>query len=192
MLLGDDDVLGPDVIHSFYEAIDVIKSEQISVLRFASVAINDIGDQTSPVYEHPQLELATDAYYKNFKNEGRSSLSEYIFKREAYQNKGFRDYPLGWFSDDMAWLEFSDYGDIFSINKARILVRTSQYSITGQDHNFNEKYKAAYLFFCDIIGHRPRQFNANQRKDFVLQIERMMFKLKLMSWSGYFIIATFG
>ncbi len=191
MLLGDDDVLGSKVVEDFYQAIEAIANANISVVKYASVAINSDGDQISDIYKHPQIELATDAYFKNFKNESRSSLSEYIFKREAYQTYGFENYPLGWYTDDMAWLEFSNFGHIYTINSAIVSIRTSEQSITGRSENFRKKYKSAYFFFRDIIRYKPKQFTEVQRGEFIRYFELMVFKLNFLTFSNYFLIACF-
>lgn len=191
MLLGDDDVLGSNVVEDFYKVIDEVINMSISVIRFASEIIDAKSLKKSEIYKHPQLELAADAYYRNFKNETRSSLSEYIFKREVYNVYGFRNYPLGWYADDMAWLEFSNFGNIYTINNAIVYIRTSGYSITGKSENYLEKYRSAYLFFKDIICYKPKRFNTIQREEFIRYFELMVFKLNLLTFSNYIIIARF-
>lgn len=191
MLLGDDDILGANVVEEFYNAIETITKANISVVRYASVAINAESDQISGIYKHPQMELATDAYFKNFKNESRSSLSEYIFKREAYETYRFKDYPLGWYADDMAWLEFSDFGTIFTINSVVVSIRTSVHSTTGKSDNYLEKYRSAYFFFRDLIRYKPTRFTVDQRAEFMRYFELMVFKLNFLTCSNYFLIASF-
>jgi len=191
MILGDDDVLGPHVISSFYDNLNEINVSGISVVRFASCVIDADGVKISKVYAHPTLEPATEAYYKNFKNEGRSSLSEYIFSREAYITHGFKNYPLAWYSDTMAWLEFSNFGMIYSINTSVVYVRTSPYSITGTSDNYLLKYQSGYQFFKDVLSFKPRRFTNTQRYDFILTLQGLIFKLNLLDVSHWFLVVGY-
>lgn len=151
MILGDDDVLSNNLVEAFYSNLNEISKYEIPVVRFrTSIKLND---SLSPQYQtvHPKLESISDFYYRKFKGSTRSSLSEYIFKREVYVKNKFKDYPVAWYSDDRAWLDFSENKPIFSINEAEIVIRISDESISGKTNNKVQKDLARLLFFSDLV-----------------------------------------
>lgn len=170
-ILGDDDVVNPNFVSAFYDNIEDIKSKNIDVVRFASRYIDK---NNKPLKEysdffHPKIELATDSFFRNFKGNSRSSLSEHIFKREIYEKCSFFEYPLAWYSDDRAWLDFSNFKNIYTINDAIVSVRVSDVSITGQNSNHILKNKARYLFFKYLINEKLSHFNRNQKIELLLE-----------------------
>jgi GT2 family glycosyltransferase len=150
MILGDDDVLGEDVVDEFYNNLPEIEQVGINVVRFATQVIDGEGQVTSCIYEHPKLEKATDAFWRKFTGKTRSSLSEYLFKRSLFLKFGFREYPLAWHSDDMAWLEFSNGKPIWTINGSKASVRTSTINISGKNDNVVFKDIASIQFLRDL------------------------------------------
>jgi len=146
MVLGDDDVLGSNVISKFYENLNEIKELNIQVVKFSSIVVDSLGKSTSPVFVHPTIELPIDSYLKKIMHQTRSSLSEYIFTRKAYEKYKFYDYPLAWHSDDRAWIEFSDNKPLYSINDSIIFIRLSRESITGNTDNLYIKNQSTIEF----------------------------------------------
>jgi hypothetical protein len=96
-------------------------------------------------------------------------MSEHIFSRTVLQKKRFHEYPLGYFSDDYAWLEFSDFNTIFTINEAIVSVRISSESISGKQDNSEQKYKAKELFFRDLICNELEHFRKRQQEGLLLE-----------------------
>ena len=152
MILGDDDVLGENVVEEFYKNLPAVGKAGINVARFATQVIDEAGNSISGIYEHPELEKAADSFLRKFKGKTRSSLSEYVFSRDSYLKFGFRDYPLAWHSDDMAWLEFADGNPILSINMALAFIRVSTVSISGKEDNLEQKTKAMFMFYEAIVN----------------------------------------
>ena len=114
MILGDDDVLDDNCVASFYANEVEIKENKSNVIRYACKVINAPGNVFLGPYFHPKLELASDFYCRKVKNLTRSSLSEYIFKKEVFNQYKFVNYPLAWHSDDKAWLDFSENKPIYT------------------------------------------------------------------------------
>jgi len=148
MILGDDDVLAKNVIEEFYKTIN--KIHDCNVIRFASQVINK--DFISDTFYHPMYENAVDFILRKIKNETRSSLSEYIFKRNVYNKYKFVDFPLAWYSDDRAWIEFSENKKIYTINNAIVSIRISNQSISGKKDNIALKNKAQELFLNYLLN----------------------------------------
>lgn len=154
MVLGDDDVLDSKVVEEFYNNINTVNTAQIKVIRFASQLIDEIDNITSKVYFNPQFEKAATSYIRTLEGNGRSTLSEHVFTRSTYEKHGFKNFPVAFGSDNVAWLEFPDMGNIFSINTAVVSVRISKEHLSSRDDN-GLRYKkrlGIYLFNRYIIA----------------------------------------
>ena len=150
MILGDDDVLGENVVEAFYENLPKINQEGINVVRFATQIIDEKGKIISAIYLHTIIEKSTDFLVKKFSKLTRSSLSEYVFNKRAMISAGFRDFPIAWHSDDMGVLEFSDFGNCYSINESLVYVRLSSMNLTG-DGSLDDLKNSATFEFCKVL-----------------------------------------
>ena len=159
MILGDDDVLDNNVVEEFYSTINEVNFLKINVIRFASIKINSNSEVSSDPYLHPKLENSTDFFFRNT----RSSLSEYIFRKECVDSIGFKDFPLAWYSDVLGVLEFSVFEQVYSINTAMVNVRISEHSISGKKDNQLAKSKSKSLFYGYLIGLKLHFFNKDQK-----------------------------
>ena len=178
MILGDDDVLGENVVEEFYRNLPEIEEVGSNVIRFATQVIDEEGVAISKVFDHPKLEKATDAFWRKFIGETRSSLSEYVFARVAYSKYGFKDYPLGWHSDDRAWLEFADGQPIFSINNTLLYIRMSCTNISGRLDNVENKKIASNYFYEAFADDYLSFFDKKQRLKLIARVERQFFELQ--------------
>lgn len=158
MILGDDDVLGENVVEEFYKN----KREITTVCRYSTIVIDENNIPISNKFSHPKQEKASDSFFRKFRNETRSSLSEYIFKRESYEKFKFSDFPLAWYSDDMAWIKFSGNSPIITFNDAVVYFRFSNENISGKKDNIRFKENAKFLFFQKLVKEDLFRFNANQ------------------------------
>ena len=170
MILGDDDVLGPNIVASFYENLDEIHLKECQVIRFASRYIYEIQKPLKGYsdYFNPKLEKVEDSFYRNFSGQSRSSLSEHIFSRISYEKFGFHNYPLAWHADDRAWIEFADRKPIYSINEAFVEVRVTPESITGKKDNEIIKRKAKKQFYNFIVNYNQFNFTKEQEENILL------------------------
>jgi hypothetical protein len=162
MILGDDDVLSENVVEEFYKNNEVVKEDQINVIRYASVKIDSKNIPISTVYKHPKIELITDFI---FRKNTRSSLSEYVFKKEIVLKKKFRELPLAWYADVMALFDFSNFGNIYTINNATVSVRYSYINISGKTDNNLEKNKATRKWALFLLENKNHFRNQNQILD---------------------------
>lgn len=178
MILGDDDVMGNNMVEEFQKNLPEIEEVGSNLIRFSTQIINGEGDAISNIFEHPKLEKAKDSFWRKFKGETRSSLSEYIFSRAAYSKYGFKDYPLAWHSDDRAWLEFADGNTILSINQVLIYIRMSSMNISGKGDNLEYKRLASYAFYEGVADDYLSFFNKKQRLKLITKAERQFFDLK--------------
>jgi len=158
MILGDDDVLGAHVVDSFYKNLRFIEKEKSTVVRFATKIINQNGDEISPTFFHPKTEFATDFLLRKLKGGTRSSLSEYVFKKDKINIIKFKCFPLAWSSDTLAVVEFSENNPIFTINNTLVYFRLSGINITSQDDSI-EKNKAWFQFYYYLMSKYGKQYS---------------------------------
>lgn len=170
-ILGDDDLIPPNFVKLFYEHIDAVMAKGINVIRFASQYIDEQGDRiiSNKGFTHPRIEGSTDSFYKNHLNLSRSSLSEHIFSRKRYETYGFTHYPLAWHSDDKAWLDFTEFGDIYTINEECVSMRMSKVNISGRTTNLDEKWTAKIQFYSFVTQESNlSKFDKKQQKKIFL------------------------
>ncbi|MFH6987208.1 glycosyltransferase family A protein [Flavobacterium collinsii] len=186
MILGDDDVLEPNFVEEFYSNLEEVSTCQSNVIRYATKLIDGEDKILSQVYKHPKHEKATDFFCRKFSGKTRSSLSEYIFKKEVYVTYRFTYYPLAWHSDDMAVLEFSENKIIFTINESSVKIRVSEESLSGSTFNIAEKRLAASFFYMDLVRKKLSLFNKKERLFLLYQLEdsiKKSRKLDFKEWS---------
>jgi len=167
MILGDDDMLGGNVVESFYDNLEEIKLVS-NVVRFASYKIDGKGEEVSLIYRNKKVEPSKNILF----NGTRSSLSEYIFNKKQISVIGFKDFPLAWLSDVLAVMEFSDFKEIYSINEACVYVRTSHLNISGRQDNLEQKAKAYFLFNFYLLTQKHNCFFETQKKELQLRLNK--------------------
>lgn len=173
LILCDDDTISKNFVADFYENLPVISDCKYNVVRFASEIYDMDSKKKSSLYNHPKVEKATDFFCRRLRNETRSSLSEYIFSRRAYQQFGFFNYDLAWHSDDRAWLEYSHFKEIYNINTSYLSFRLSSNNISRENYQIELKKRAKYDFFQNFILPNLSKFNIDQRKYLLLYFEKM-------------------
>ena len=167
IFLGDDDVLGDNVVSAFYSHLNMIENKA-EVIRFATAKIDASGDTVSHFYHHPEVEMASEFLFR----ETRSSLSEYAFKKDRINKIKFKNFPLAWFSDVLAVLEFSDFKFIYTINSAYVYVRISDESISGKQDNYKSKNDATFKFYLYLMKFYAEKFNPDQSKEILKRLNK--------------------
>ncbi|WP_176763468.1 glycosyltransferase family 2 protein [Salinimicrobium catena] len=176
MVLGDDDFLSENYVQSFYDHLLEVEKRQIKVVRFASQIFFSETGKLSQIFTHPEIEKSTDFFHRKFIQKAtRASLSEHIFKRSAYQKKGFRNFPLGWGADNFAWLDFSNFGNIYCINDAIAYVTMSNENISRQSFGQSFKLEAKVAYLELIIFKYLKSFDQSQRLDLLHYFERFIY-----------------
>lgn len=166
MILGDDDVLESNIVQAFYD--NAPNFQDSNVIRYSTYKINENDEITSHKYENPRTESATDFLFR----ETRSSLSEYIFRSSQVKKIGFKNFPLAWFSDVLAVLEFSDFNTIYSINEAAVHIRISDKSISGIQSNSKPKIRAAFEFYYYLLTKKKHYFDDFHFKNLMQKLSK--------------------
>lgn len=177
MILGDDDVLAENVVEEFQKKKDSITQEGINVVRFATQIIDEKGKIISTIYLHTVIEKSTDFLVKKFMKQTRSSLSEYVFNKSAVVSTGFRNFPYAWHADDMAFLEFSNFGYCYSINESLVNVRLSSMSLTGNGFLDDLKNNATFDFCKVLFEEYSSRFTSLQKSIILKKLEMAFWKI---------------
>lgn len=174
MILGDDDVLEPNVIQGFYDNSDEINALNIDVVRFSTLIIDDNSKKISETFVHPKIEKATDFLIRKTKNLTRSSLSEYVFRKENFLNYSFKDFPNALYSDDILILEHSSFGNIFTINSSVMQIRKSKVNLSG-GLKLTNRHEAILKFYKTLLLEFRQKFNSRQIDYLECKLERELF-----------------
>lgn len=158
MILGDDDTIGSNCIASFYANLAEVEQQKINVIRYASVVIDQNDTEISIVHKHPKYETSVDFLMRKFKGGTRSSLSEFVFKKELLLEVKFKNFPLAWHSDILAVLEVSEFALIFTINEAVVGFRLSGINITSKADDLFLKNKATFNFYYYLLEQHANKF----------------------------------
>jgi glycosyltransferase involved in cell wall biosynthesis len=180
MILGDDDVLASNVIQDFYFNLNKINNLSIDVVRFSTEVIDENNNKISKKYIYSEVENAVDSLMNKLKGFTRSSLSEYVFRKNKFSNYSFKDYSNGLFSDDILILEHSSFKNIFTINSSIIQIRKSKVNLSG-GLKLNNRHQSILKFYKTLLLEFNVKFN-NQQIDYIeFKIQREIFNHKKLS-----------
>ena len=162
MILCDDDTLSENYIEAFYKNLNEITTSNVKVIRYASQVIDENNNSLSVVINHPKIENAVDFLFRKLKGGTRSTLSEYIFKQKNVLEIKFKNLPLAWYSDLLGVLEFSHFGNIYTINEALLKFRLSGINITSKTDDHILKNEATFQFYYYLLDKKSSFFNNYQ------------------------------
>lgn len=165
-ILGDDDVISENFVEQFYAESATVEKTGSNVIKYALDRIDEKGEiiDKGPIFT--KLIDPVDNFMGKFTEGKMNSLSEHIFRKSKFDRYGFKKFPLAWATDDLAILEFSEGKPICYIEKAKVQVRVSGESISGQEDNRPEKLFAIYLFEQYVI----RKFYTRLPKEYLRKL----------------------
>jgi len=178
MILGDDDVLGENVVEEFYSNLSKIEKFESNVVRFSTVVINHDNEMISDAYLHPELEDSVQFLMRISLGSTRSSLSEYVFRKKVLLDVKFKNMNLGWHSDHLAVFECCTQGYIFSINQALVFFRLSGLNISSRKDNLDIKYISAFEYYYYLLVMKSEFFTNEQRDVLLYRLEKIILNNK--------------
>src|SRR5690606_19109262 len=108
------------------------------------------------LFINPKLEKSTDFLYRKYFGEARGTLTEQIFRRKSYSEYGFKDYPLAWGVDNIAWLEYTEFGDTYGINSATAYIRLSDKNISRKGYRTKLKLETKFTYLDYLVKRHLR------------------------------------
>lgn len=182
MILGDDDFIDKNVVKEYYEAVELYH-DKTNLIRFSNIVIDELGEEISKEYKFLEWQTAEESLSNKLLKGVRSSLSEYIFKKETYNKYKFKEYPSAFYSDDQAWLDFSDNKPIYSINRAKIFIRISSKSLSGNKNNIKLIDFAAIQFYINIINSSKfKKLPSNLKYNVLKRLEHLYIKYNKLNF----------
>lgn len=170
IILGDDDVLGENCVESFYDSLNKVNALNISVVRFATQKINADNEIVSHTFYHPEVEKSLDFLFRRLRGETRSSLSEYIIRKDKLEAKGLKNFPLAWHTDDLLILESSEIGNVYTLNNSKVFFRLSGLNISSLQNNLIIKNRASFLYYSYLLENYSRSLNEEQKNIIYLKV----------------------
>lgn len=148
-LFSDDDVMEPNCVEEFYNAIDKYK-DNFDIYHFNVKVINNEDKVTRVPCLYPDI-LSSLGYYKG-KMRGKyiSLVVENIFSRNVYVNcGGFQHFDLAWGSDTATWIKFMQAKGMKTIYGPNIHWRLGSENISSSvsTNMVERKIKALNYFF---------------------------------------------
>ena len=182
--LCDDDTYSHNFVEAFYNHLEEINQLKIDVIRYASVVINEHGQHISNTHTHPKLETSTNFLMRKLNGGTRSSLSEFIFKKDVLNNVKFKNLHLAWYSDYLAVLECSNFGNIYTINEAIMSFRLSGLNITSKKDDLTLKNVATFNFYYYLLEKNHAFFSKEQKETLYYMLEKTFLdnKKNVMFW----------
>lgn len=188
-ILGDDDVISDNFVAEFYKNLPEIEQNKSNVIKFSQRWIDEYGNPFKEYSVQPKLLSALENWKQKYIKGQRSSLSEHIFRRPAYDKVKFKYFPLAWGTDDLAVFEIAGNAPVYFISEAKVEVRISPQSISGSSELYLEKQRNAIAFetyFIDKYHHQlPREFisdKINQQISFAFHHHFSDLKLNLVKY----------
>lgn len=168
-LFSDDDMMDADCVESFYKTYET--NQNTDVFRFNLQVVNAAG-AIERITIYPEQELPGNFLLNRFALKYDSAITNYIFSRNAYDLYGFKEFPLGWCSDDASIVNFTDKKPIITIPKSNVQWRISEGNISAVKNSAIQKQKVysrlEYIKWLYASNNFP-QLNLNSNKDIVLK-----------------------
>lgn len=151
MILGDDDYLSEDFVESFYQSLTVADKHHINVIKSAQKWVDEDNQSINEKTQYPEISDAAQHFEDKYLGRSRMSLSELIFRKEAFDKTGFINLPMAWWSDVLAFLDVSSFGKVFFMQQSTVYVRISAESISGSESNMAEKRMVQVQFLAAVL-----------------------------------------
>lgn len=151
-ILGDDDMISANFVEEFHKNLPTVTANNITAIKCSHNIINEQQEVLHAISHKENLIAATELFKLKYYGLMPSSLSENIFLKSAYLKYKFLKIPFAWGADDFAILTFSGLKNVFYITSALVTVRVSQFSISGNNSNQNEKRYGYHLMRKQVLN----------------------------------------
>jgi glycosyltransferase involved in cell wall biosynthesis len=167
-LFSDDDVMSPNCVREFknFKAANA----GIQIFKHDSAKFIDIQNILRRNTFPPSMNSLDFLKYK-FNYIYESYAIEYIVHKSLYEAVGgYTDFPLGWCSDDLFWIQASAISPILTIPYTTVYWRFSDENISGRrntQESSKKKMEACYLFMEKLQSLDHVRLSLELRKDLV-------------------------
>jgi glycosyltransferase involved in cell wall biosynthesis len=145
-LFSDDDIMDPDCVSRFKDAL-VATNSKYDLYRFNTKVIDNNGNIIQHNTIHPHIESSYQFAIERLKLRRNSYVVEYIFLKKRYLESGkFVSFPLAWSSDEATWIRIAANKDIFTIAGPHVYWRYSFLNISSLSNLGDEKIEATVQY----------------------------------------------
>ena len=166
MILADDDFISENFVEEFYKSIEEAQNSNIDLLRFKMRRVSEKGEFLVDL-EQPKLYPGKNYVWDDEIHKRFLSISENVFSRKMYEEKGFRNYPLAWRIPMMMYLDFANERNVLGINNAFVAIRRSDVQLSWRKDVDEYKKEAMKLCYRDILNEYSESFSAEQNLRFL-------------------------
>lgn len=166
MILADDDYVSPNFVQSFYDNVNGAQNLNIHLLRFKMRRVTFdnqfLIDLEQPDFYPGNKYLWDDELHKRF-----ISISENVFSRSIYTERGLRKYPLAWRVPFMMYMDFANDKNVMGINSSFVAIRRSENQLTRRRDMDTFKIKSMKICYRDLIKEYSSFFSYEQNLHFL-------------------------
>jgi hypothetical protein len=160
-MFSDDDVMTPDCVAGFYEAL--ARAPEALLFQF-SVKQVDEGLVPLCASAAPAHESISEFIAARFRSAKVSCVPDHVFHWETLRHleQGFINFPLAWNSDDATWVALGQKKGIHGIATGEVLWRQSGQNISASmGHSFAKlRADVSYLNWLRTRGHLTSYLSA--------------------------------
>jgi glycosyltransferase involved in cell wall biosynthesis len=160
-LFSDDDVMEPECVARFYDAIELRTSPRVDLFRFQLDHINEHSARSVRWSAHPSYEKSDDLLRALLSDQERAfRAQEHIFSRRIYENNGgFVNFPKAIYSDHATWLCFSANSGVCTVSGPRVMWRSHPFGTTSGMKSAHrlQWHEAARLYIQWLSAFSKRQ-----------------------------------
>lgn len=178
-ILGDDDCPKKNFVEEFYNILPIVDEKEINVIKAAITSIDTHSKLRGADLTHPEYDTSINTFWRDRNNQTHTSISENIFRRSSYEKYGFRGFPLAWGTPLIAWMDYSEGGIIYGMNKTQMSVRSSEINLTRVNSYRDQKDVGEAMVYEIVFSDYYDKFNASQKFFLVKKYHAVLHYYKL-------------
>jgi len=162
-ILGDDDCPKKNFVEEFYNVLPTVDEKGINVIKAAITSIDTYSKLRGADLIHPEFDTSINTFWRDRNNQTHTSISENIFRRCSYEKFGFRGFPLAWGTPLIAWMDYTEGGIIYGMNKTQMSVRSSEINLTRVNSYRDQKDVGEAMVYEIVFADYYDKFTESQR-----------------------------
>lgn len=148
-LLPDDDYADSECVELFYRYLE---KHDFDVFRFNVQFVESNGTVFKTNAALSGVQAAFDNLIEKLSFSRPSTVAEFIFNRQQFDQTGFTEIPMAWGTDDILWFSMGKEKGIHGCNDAYVYLRQSHLNISNNYTSLaKKKIEANFIFFEKLI-----------------------------------------
>ncbi len=151
-ILGDDDMIAENFVEEFYNCIEDVEDKKLNLIRFPAKYINDDKQIKKVSLQYDSVAKVKDLFEDKVFFRNQVTLSENVFRNQAFRKIGFTHYPLAWYSDLKIVLDITGFNDYYFNNRSFVTIYNGEHNISNGSFKKKIKFEASQIFLVEIIN----------------------------------------